>query len=106
MVLVVVLSFACRTLYGADWPQFRYPDRDSKSPETRLLICADGMLYCYDENTGHVALVKAAPKGFVPISTFQITVGRDKFWAHPSLANGRLYLRHGEYLMAYDIQAR
>jgi len=25
--------------------------------------------------------------------------------AHPSIANGRLHLRHGEYLLAYDIKA-
>jgi len=31
--------------------------------------------------------------------------GRSFPGAHPSIANGRLYLSHGEYLLACDIEA-
>lgn len=70
------------------------------------LIYADGMLYCYDENTGDVALVKPSPKGFEIVSSFQITQGSGKHWAHPAISNGRLYIRHGDALMAYDIKSK
>ena len=84
-----------KVLYDQSW-------QGNKGP----VIFAEGMLYCWDEDTGHVALVKASATKFDPVSSFQVTVGEGKFWAHPSISEGRLYLRHGEYLMAYDIQAR
>ncbi len=68
------------------------------------IIYADGMLYCYDENTGDVALVKPSPKRFEIVSSFRVTEGTGKHWAHPALSDGRLYIRHGDALMAYDIK--
>lgn len=70
------------------------------------LTSAEGMLYCYEEKHGHVALVKATPDGFDPISTFRVEEGNDQHWAHPVIAHGRLYIRHGDVLMCHDIQAR
>jgi len=70
------------------------------------IIYADGMLYCYDENTGDVALVKPSPKGFEIVSSFRITLGSGKHWAHPAISDGRLYIRHGDALMAYDIKSK
>lgn len=70
------------------------------------IIYADGMLYCYDEKDGNVALVKASPKGFNIISSFKITQGSGKHWAHPAISDGRLYIRHGDVLMAYDIKRK
>jgi hypothetical protein len=69
------------------------------------LIYADGMLYCYEESKGNVALVQATPQSFSPISTFQIKQGNGQHWAHPAVANGILYIRHGDALLAYDIKA-
>ncbi len=68
------------------------------------IIYADGMLYCYDENTGDVALVKPSPKRFEIVSSFRVTEGSGKHWAHPAMSDGRLYIRHGDALMAYDIK--
>jgi outer membrane protein assembly factor BamB len=70
------------------------------------VIYADGMLYCYDEETGDVGLIKASPKGFEIVSSFRITQGSGKHWAHPAISDGRLYIRHGDALMAYDIKSR
>ena len=71
------------------------------------VIYADGMLYCYDENTGDVALVKASPKAFEVVSSFRVTQGSGKqHWSHPSISDGRLYIRHGDALMVYDIRAK
>ncbi len=67
------------------------------------VIAADGLLYCYEERKGTVALVEATPTGFSVKSRFQITRGEGKHWAHPAISDGVLYMRHGEYLFAFDI---
>jgi len=70
------------------------------------LTYADGMLYCYEEKNGTVAMVKADPAGFEVISSFQVTLGKDQHWAHPVVCGKRLYIRHGDVLMAYDIEEK
>ncbi|MCK5175049.1 MAG: PQQ-like beta-propeller repeat protein, partial [Planctomycetes bacterium] len=65
---------------------------------------ADGMLYCYEEKTGNVALVKAIPKGFNITSSFKVPLGEDQHWAHPVIFDGKLFIRHGDALMVYDIK--
>ncbi|MHC1702653.1 MAG: PQQ-binding-like beta-propeller repeat protein [Tenuifilaceae bacterium] len=67
------------------------------------IIAADGLLYCYEEKSGNIALVKPTPDDFVVISSFKITKGSGPHWAHPVINNGVLYVRHGEALMAFDI---
>ena len=68
------------------------------------IIYADGMIYGYGEN-GTVGLVSASPTNFRLVSSFKITKGKREHWAHPVVAHGRLYIRHGNALMAYDIRA-
>jgi outer membrane protein assembly factor BamB len=68
------------------------------------IIAADGMLYCYEEKKGNLALVKATPQDFKIISSFKVPMGSGQHWAHPAISNGKLYLRHGEALM--DIKAK
>jgi len=70
------------------------------------IITAEGMLYCYDEKKGNVALVKANPQKFDIVSSFKIPLGKGPHWAHPSISDGRLYMRHGEALMVYDIKSK
>lgn len=70
------------------------------------IISADGLLYVYEEKNGTVGLVKPDPQKFDVISSFQITLGEGQHWAHPSISDGRLYIRHGDVLMAYDIKAK
>jgi outer membrane protein assembly factor BamB len=76
------------------------------APATKMaaVVCADGMLYVYGED-GTMRLVKPSPEAFTPVSQFAITQGTEQHWAHPTIANGRLYIRHGDALMAYDIKA-
>jgi len=69
------------------------------------VIYADGMLYGYGEK-GDVGLIKIGPGGYEMVSSFRITRGSDKHWAHPAIFDGRLYIRHGNALMCYDIRAR
>jgi len=68
------------------------------------IIAADGMLYCYDERRGKMALVPADPEKFEIISSFTVEEGAGAHWAHPVIHEGILYVRHGEVLIAYDIK--
>ncbi|KKM03073.1 hypothetical protein LCGC14_1778060, partial [marine sediment metagenome] len=67
---------------------------------------ADGMLYCYEEKQGTVGLVKATPEKFELISSFKVPKGTGEHWAHPVICDGRMYIRHGDALMAYDIRTK
>jgi hypothetical protein len=69
------------------------------------VISADGMLYCYEEKTGNLGLVKPAPEKFEVVSSFLIPFGTEQHWAHPVIKNKILYVRHGNALMAYSIAA-
>jgi outer membrane protein assembly factor BamB len=99
-------------LYGSDikknWVCLGFKDGELKYREKLLgargaTIYADGMLYCYDEE-GTVALVTAAGHNMKRIGAFKITRGEKEHWAHPAISNARLYIRHGESLMAYSIK--
>ena len=79
--------------YVADW--------DTKGS----IVMADGLLYCYNER-GNVGLVEPDPDEFKVISQFRITKGAGPHWAHPFIADSRLFLRHGDVLMVYNIKAQ
>jgi outer membrane protein assembly factor BamB len=79
------------------------------------IIYADGMLYTQSEAAGDskdgktkgrvIGLVKASPEAFTMVSKFSLPLGGQGFvWAHPAIANGRLYIRHGDMLYCYDIK--
>ncbi len=75
------------------------------APATKMavVVAADGMLYVYGQD-GTMYLVKPNPTAFEPVSQFTISEGTNEHWAHPTIANGRLYIRHGDALMSYDIK--
>lgn len=68
-----------------------------------VVISADGMLFCYSEQ-GDLALVEATPEGFKVKGKTKVALGTDQHWAHPVINNGKLYLRHGNTLIAYKIK--
>ncbi len=70
------------------------------------LIFADGLFYIYEERRGNVGLVRPDPEKFDLVSTFRITDGSGPHWAHPFIGDGKLFLRHGDVLMVYDIKNR
>jgi len=66
---------------------------------------ADGMLYTFDES-GTMGLVPATPTGHEVVSQFDIPEdGEGRTWAHPVVHNGRLYIRHGDFLYVHDVRA-
>ena len=68
------------------------------------VIAADGMLYFYEEKSGNVALVQPDTQRLKVISSFKINAGEGPHWAHPSIYNGMLFIRHGSVLMVYDLK--
>lgn len=68
------------------------------------IISADGMLYCYEEKRGNLALVEANSKQFEVISEFRVKEGKGPHWARPSIYQNTLLIRHGDVLIAYDIE--
>jgi outer membrane protein assembly factor BamB len=68
---------------------------------------ADGNLFLHSEKPkeGMVALVEANPEGYKEKGRFSQpdSTGRNT-WAYPVVANGRLYIRDGTGLSAYDVK--
>lgn len=75
----------------------------SKELTKGVVIAADGMLHCYSER-GELALVQATPSAFELISKTKVELGSDQHWAHPVINNGKLFVRHGNALIAYKIK--
>jgi len=68
------------------------------------VVAADGTLYVYGQN-GTMYLVEPSPAAFRPKGLFTVSQGTAEHWAHPTVAHGRLYIRHGDALMAYDVKS-
>lgn len=67
------------------------------------VLYADGqVIFRYDR--GLVALVEAKPDGFQLDGTFQALSGTGPAWAHPVIHDGKLYLRHNDRLLCYDVK--
>jgi outer membrane protein assembly factor BamB len=66
------------------------------------LIFADGLFYCYGTD-GVLALIEADENSARVISSFEVRLGTREHWAHPVIHDGKLYVRHGDALICYDI---
>ncbi|HTQ80355.1 MAG TPA: PQQ-binding-like beta-propeller repeat protein [Thermoanaerobaculia bacterium] len=94
-------------LYGFDNGTFKCVDIRNGEEKWRQrglgqgsLILADGRLLVLSE-TGRLLIVDATPAGYVERASFQALSGR--CWTGPSLADGVLYLRNAENMMAIDL---
>jgi len=99
-------------IYGGGYLQSKWFCIDAKTGQTKYIakelgggpvIYADGLFYCYAEKDGEMALAEGTPEQFRIISKFKIPLGTAQHWAHPVIANGKLYIRHNGALMVYDI---
>ncbi|WP_163322658.1 PQQ-binding-like beta-propeller repeat protein [Draconibacterium mangrovi] len=68
------------------------------------VIAADGMLYFYEEKQGNIALVQPDRTRLKVVSTFQMKDGQGPHWAHPSIYNKHLLVRHGNVLNIYSLK--
>jgi len=69
------------------------------------VVCADNLLiYRYEDNL--LALIEADPKSYHLKSTFKLPSRPGMSgpgWPHPVVLDGKLYLRHNDYLFCYDV---
>ena len=70
------------------------------------VVYADGLIYGLAEDNKTVILLNPDPMKYDEISRFELPqdVPGSKSWAHPVVLDGRLYLRHGQYLYCYDVK--
>ena len=66
------------------------------------VIAADGMLYYYNY-AGDVFLISLEGKNMEVVSEFKIRKGSKEHFAHPVINNGKLYIRHGTVIQAFNI---
>ncbi len=69
---------------------------------TGSVIAADGMLFYYTQK-GEVFLINADPINMEVVSKFKITKGAKEHFAHPVIHQGKLYVRHGNVIQAFNI---
>ncbi len=77
------------------------PERADGKGESAITY-ADGHVIFRRED-GTVLLVRATPEKFQVVNKFMPAFQQGKSWAHPVVANGRLYLRENDKLMAYKL---
>jgi outer membrane protein assembly factor BamB len=75
---------------------------DSVKTSTGALICSDQKFICYGNN-GELSLFDYKGKKFENGGKFKVQKGNLQHFSHPVLANGIMYIRHGNALMAYKI---
>jgi len=102
-------------IYGGAYLQPKWFCFDAKTGLTKYIakelgggpvIYADGLFYCYAEKDGEMALADGTPEQFRIISKFKVPLGKDQHWAHPVIADGKLYIRHNNALIVYDIRKK
>ena len=86
-----------------DWKtgQVKY---EEKGVGKGSVTMADGMLYMLSEKR-KLGLAQATPAGLELTGRFTIPSGGEGHtWAHPVVRGGCLYVRHGDWLYAYDLR--
>jgi len=68
------------------------------------IIAADNMLYYYNWK-GEVLLITQDPTNMEVVSKFRMKKGEKEHFAHPVINKGKLYVRHGNVIQAYNISA-
>jgi outer membrane protein assembly factor BamB len=93
-------GFVCQNFQSGD---IAWAERDKI--KKGCVSYADGRLYCRDENTGTVILLAAVSTGYTECGRLkQPDRAPEKAWPHPTIANGKLYLRDQDNLFCYDLK--
>ena len=100
-------------VYGSSGSTFRSVNIENgevnfteRSAGKGATVYADGRYYLRAEN-GPVALLEASPEGLKEHGRFsQPHRSGEKAWAHPVVANGKLYLRDQDLLLVYEVSAQ
>jgi len=100
-------------IFGSAYRKDTWSAIDAATGEEKLLtedfgdgviVFSDGLFYVYSEE-GEVALVDMDSNSFEFKGRFEVPLGTDQHWAHPVIHDKRLYIRHGDALMVYNISA-
>ena len=68
---------------------------------------ADGLIYVLSQDSRTVILWQPDPKEFIELGRFLLPKeAQGKSWAHPVVCDGKLYLRHAQYLYCYDVKEK
>ncbi len=67
------------------------------------IVMADNMIFCYNDN-GTVNLLDLNEEKLEIASRFRIQKGTKEHFAHPTIHDGKMYIRHGNALMAYKVK--
>ncbi len=86
--------------------KFAWGPLEGPGTGSAAVVYADGHLY-FRYQDGVVALIEATPEKFHVKSLFSLPrkTGRPS-WPHPVIANGRLYIRGNDMLIAYDVKQK
>ena len=99
------------TIYGSAYKKNDWYALNAETGQEKLIsgdfgggviIYADYLFYCYSDK-GQLGLVDMQPDKFTLKSKFDISLGTGEHWAHPVVQDRKLYVRHGNSLMVYDI---
>jgi outer membrane protein assembly factor BamB len=70
------------------------------------IAAADGDLYLHYAD-GTMVLARASPEDYVEVGSFKVPgSGERPSWAHPIIADGKLFVREQDRILCYDIRAR
>ncbi len=79
----------------------------SRKPGKGAILYADQRLYYRDERNGNVYLIGATPEEYKQHGVLeQPNRSGDRAWAHPVIANGRLYIADQSVLICYDVKKK
>ena len=76
---------------------------DSVKISAGSIIYADNKFFCYGMN-GDVNLINYSQNKLDITGTFKVKQGSSHHFSHPVIANGIMYIRHGNALLAYKIK--
>lgn len=80
-------------------------DAERRAPKGSVAL-ADGRLY-YRTEKGALLLIEPSAKEYLERGRFeQPDRSKQPAWAHPVIANGKLYVRDQDLLFCYDVKAR
>jgi outer membrane protein assembly factor BamB len=81
-------------------------DSDKRRVTKGSVAFADGRIY-YRTEEGPIVLIEPSRKEYLERGRFNQLERTDKpAWAHPVIANGKLYIRDQDVLFCYDVKAR
>ena len=80
-------------------------DPDKRRVRNGSVAVADGRIY-YRTEEGDVVLIEPSREAYLQRGRFaQPERSRRPAWAHPVIANGKLYIRDQDVLFCYDVKA-